>query len=124
MQSERPRAARRSPTELIWDALFFSLVIILLCLFALAVFPAFGAPRLPPPKVVAGLDRMIRQGDLRGGVTLIVFRDGLQLYPIDAGGIDPEATISICLESHMRDIIEADVRDGSRHDHLLDPAHA
>jgi CubicO group peptidase (beta-lactamase class C family) len=98
MQSERPRAARRSPTELMWDALFFSVVILLLCLFAVAVFPALGAPRLPPPKVVAGLDRMMQQDNLRG-VTLIVFRGGFELYRIDAGDIDPEAEISIASAS-------------------------
>jgi hypothetical protein len=46
MQSKRPPAAKRPPTELIWTALFFSLVLLVFYLLAVAILPAFGAPRV------------------------------------------------------------------------------
>jgi CubicO group peptidase (beta-lactamase class C family) len=99
MQPDRPRAAKRPPTEFLWDALFFSLIILLLCLFAAAIFPALGAPRPPPPKVMADLDRLIRQPGITGGATLIVFREGRQLYRIDAGGIGRDAQLPVASAS-------------------------
>jgi CubicO group peptidase (beta-lactamase class C family) len=99
MQPDRPRAAKRSSTDFLWDVLFFSLVLVLLCLFAAAIFPALGAARPPPPKVVADLDRLIEQAGITGGATLIVFRHGRELYRIDAGGIDHDAQLPVASAS-------------------------
>lgn len=99
MQPDHPRAAKRSPTELIWSALFLSLILLVLCLVVVAILPAFGAPRPPPPNVVAALDRLIQHAEITSGATLIVFRDGRELYRIDAGGIDPDAQIPVASAS-------------------------
>ena len=98
MQVSRRRFTRWQLSQFIWDTVLVILLLAVLCLCAAAIMPAFSAPRPAPPAVAAALDRMVEQDGVPGA-TLIVFRDGRQLYRIDAGGIDRDAQLPVASAS-------------------------
>ncbi|MDF2117736.1 serine hydrolase [Roseiarcaceae bacterium H3SJ34-1] len=96
MQISRRRFTRWQLSQFIWDTVLVILMLAVLCLCAAAIMPAFSASR-PPPAVIGEFNRMIEK-DAVPGATLIVFRNGRQLYRIDAG-IDPDAQLPVASAS-------------------------